>query len=145
MTYVRIKTQANISADIPRSISTGGAKIVQGGAGTEVKDAAVLDRIRKIGGEHIETSPTPFPAEKSKGGIIDLESMKMVTPGAYANEGYPELVAMAKARGISLPMRPKKEAVIAALEAYDTAKSETVPPGSPGSESEPDGDKKNER
>jgi len=80
MTFVRIKPPKNINDKGPQSISSGGARIVRGGAGIEVKDANTVKRLRKVGGGLVETSKTPFDAVAPKGGIIDLDAMKMKTP-----------------------------------------------------------------
>lgn len=75
--YVRIKTPKKLNTNVPSSIKAGGKKIVQGGPGTEIKDTKVLSRIKKIGGENIETSKKPFDEIKPSGGVIDTDAMKM--------------------------------------------------------------------
>ena len=90
MTYVRIRLPKNKNQDVPRSICCGGFRVVPGGPGVEIKNNGVIGKIKKIGGDHIETSKKPFEVEAPNGGIIDLDAMKMKTQEEAGEEEKPE-------------------------------------------------------
>jgi hypothetical protein len=77
--YLRIKPPKKLNTNVPSSIKVGGVKVVRGGSGIEVRDNALIGKIKKIGGGHIETSKTPFEVKPPKGGVIDLDAMEMKT------------------------------------------------------------------
>ena len=89
--YVRIKPPTSIKQDVPQRICSGGATVVQGGPGVEVKNNSIIARIKKIAGrDNIEVSKKPFEVAAPKGGTIDLDAMKMKEPEGDGAEGDDE-------------------------------------------------------
>ena len=88
--YVRIKPPVNKNQDVPQSITVGGVKgvrIVPGGPGVEVKNTALINRLKKIGGDKIEVSKKPFKVNFFKGGVIDLSAGEMKGQVEVDSEG----------------------------------------------------------
>lgn len=87
--YVRIKTPKSSNQDIPQSITCKGVKFVQGGPGVKVQsNSGIIGRLKNLAGEHnVEVSKKPFEVVAPKGGVIDLDNMKMTEP---ADEGKKE-------------------------------------------------------
>ncbi len=69
--YVRIRVPRSKNEDVPRSITSGGVKIVQGGTGTLVKDEGLIKRLRKAHGEKLEVSNSPFEPGPKPSGVIE--------------------------------------------------------------------------
>jgi hypothetical protein len=58
--YARIRPPRNKNEDVPRSWTAGGVRIYQGGAGTPIKDEALLKRFKGVLGEKLEVGNSPF-------------------------------------------------------------------------------------
>jgi hypothetical protein len=84
--FVRIRPAKNQAENIPQSIKCGKVKVVQGGPGIEIRDTGIIGRIKRIGGDNIQTSKEPFEAPASKGGIIDMSNKKMIHPQEKTDE-----------------------------------------------------------
>lgn len=65
--YARIRLPKSKNEDVPRSLTSGGITIQQGGTGTLINDPAKTKRFKRILGDMLETSKTPFAADKGPG------------------------------------------------------------------------------
>lgn len=68
--FARIRAPRSKNEDVPRSLTSGGVTIAQGGAGKAIEDPALIGRLKTILGDKLETSKIPFPEAAPGKGII---------------------------------------------------------------------------
>lgn len=101
--------------------------VYRGGADLTFRDAAG-QRVKVLKGEEFAVAPALAAILLTDPAVVAVDAEEAASVAAAVEEaGYPgmtvkELHAMAAERGIDLPARAKKDALIAALEADDEAK-----------------------